>query len=153
MKYIEEYLMTIIAKPVIKNQFWILRDADEKVGNIEANGDGFKVKINNDVQQFKTINMVKQRTGINFESPVAKKTLVLDHVHGYPAGCKAYNPLYEIKLHLPLFTKTKKSKSWYAAGWYRIKQGKRWEVVQSPKLITLKRYPNFGPFLTKEQAK
>ena len=145
--------MTIIAKPVIKNQFWILRDENEKIGNIEATIDGFKVKINNDVQKFKTINMVKQRTGINFESPTAKKTVVLDHVHGYPAGCKAYNPLYEIKLQLPLFTKTKKSKSWYASGYYRVKQGKRWEIVQSPKLITLKRYPYFGPFLTKDQAK
>ena len=38
--------MIILAKPVIENQFWILRKGEEKIGNIEATSDGFEVKIN-----------------------------------------------------------------------------------------------------------
>ena len=45
----------IVAKTVIPNQYWILRQGDTKVGNIEAGPDGFQIKINNVVQQYKSI--------------------------------------------------------------------------------------------------
>lgn len=143
----------ILAKPVIKNQYWILKQGDEKIGNIEANDSGYTVKINNATQTFKTISMVKQRVGIAFE-PMPARTVPrrTDSVHGYPAGCRVFNPMYEVRQHLPLFTKSAKSKSWHAAGWYRIYQNRRWHQVQSPKLITLQRYPYQGPFHSQEQA-
>jgi hypothetical protein len=146
--------MTIIAKPVRKNQYWILRQGDKKVGNIEATDSGFTVKINNAIQMYKTINMVKQRAGIDFVSPAKVTTGSTKEttVYGYPAGCRIYNPIYEVKHHLPLFTKTKKSKSWFAAGWYSVCQGKKWQSMQSPKLITLQRYKYRGPYKTKEEA-
>ena len=37
---------TLIAKPVVKNQFWIVTDGNEKVGNVLADGSGFEVKLN-----------------------------------------------------------------------------------------------------------
>ena len=52
--------MNIIAKPVVDNQFWILKQDDRKIGNIEATGDGYAVKIDNKVTSFKTINMIRQ---------------------------------------------------------------------------------------------
>ena len=35
---------TLIAKPVVKNQFWIVTNGKEKVGNVLADGSGFEVK-------------------------------------------------------------------------------------------------------------
>jgi hypothetical protein len=144
----------IVAKPVIDNQFWILKKDDRKIGNIEATSDGFAVKINDKVTSFKTINMIRQRANIEFEAIGNKpnKEPGSYQVQGYPTGSKVYNPIWDVKHKLPLFTKTRKSKSWFAAGWYQIKQKKNWTASQNPKLITLQRYPYQGPFYTKEEA-
>lgn len=145
--------MIILAKPVIENQFWILRKGEEKIGNIEATNDGFEVKINDQVQKFKTIRMVKSRVGIDFESITTSRAPKDTSVYGFDTGCRSYNAMYEVKQHLPLFTKTKKSKSWHAAGWYAVRQNNTWYVQQNPKLITLQRYEYRGPFHSEEDAK
>ena len=146
--------MTLIAKPVIDKQFWILQDGNQKVGNIEACAGGYQVKINNQVAQFKTIRMAAQRVNIQFESMnrSAQKKQHDNTVHGYPAAGRIYNPMWDVKMKLPVYTKTSKSKSWFAAGWYKIKKGRSWTVAQDPKLIVLQRYPYHGPFVSLEQA-
>ena len=146
--------MTLIAKPVIDKQFWILQDGNQKVGNIEACAGGYQVKINNQIAQFKTIRMAAQRVNIQFET---KNKSVVDPssknlVHGYPAAGKIHNPIWDVKMKLPIYTKTKKSKSWFAAGWYQVKKGRSWTVTQDPKLIVLQRYPFAGPFASQEIA-
>jgi hypothetical protein len=60
--------------------------------------------------------------------------------------------MWDIKMKLPVYTKTTKSKSWFAAGWYRVKKGRSWTVSQDPKLIVLQRYAYAGPFYNQEQA-
>jgi hypothetical protein len=144
----------IVAKPVVANQFWILKQDDRKIGNIEATNDGFAVKIDNKITSFKTINLIRRQTNIEFEAigNQPNKEPASYQVQGYPSGCKVYNPIWDVKHRLPLFTKTRKSKSWYAAGWYQVKQRKNWAVAQSPKLIALQRYPYQGPFYTKDEA-
>lgn len=145
--------MTLIAKPVIEKQFWILQDGNEKVGNIEACAGGYQVKLHNQVAQFKTIRMAAQRVNIEFESSattINKATKNL--VHGYPAAGRVHNPLWDVKMKLPIYTKTAKSKSWFAAGWYRVKKGRAWAVAQDPKLIVLQRYAYAGPFYTAQEA-
>jgi hypothetical protein len=143
----------IIAKPVIPNQYWILKKDNQKVGNIEAVDDGFSVKINNNITRFKTINMVEQRAGVNFETlnrcPVNENP---NQVHDYPTNGKPHNSLFDVQHQLPLWTKDGKSKSWYAAGWYRVRIERHWKTVQCPKLITLRRYEYKGPFYTQEEA-
>lgn len=142
----------IVAKPVIADQFWILRQDDKKIGNITATSDGFDVKIKDNVTRFQTISMIAQR-GIEFET-VAHRSAPqkTDTVHGFPALGRVFNPTWDVRHGLPLYTKTKKSKSWFCGGWYRIRQGRTWEVVQSPKLIAVQRYPYQGPFYTEVQA-
>lgn len=143
----------IVAKAVVPNQYWILKQDDRKIGNIEAAPGGFQVKINNQIQQFQTINKIKQKVQIDFEPTVRKKALPsTNSVHGYPTDSRPYNAIYDVRHQVPLWTQKPKSKSWYAAGWYQIKQGRRWETVLCPKLITLQRYPYQGPFTTEEQA-
>jgi len=146
--------MTLIAKAVIDRKYWILQENDRKIGNVEACDGGYQVKINNQVQQYKTIKMVEQRVHVQFEPPVVKKKPVVKEqtVYGYPTAGRCYNGMWNVPQKLPIYTKTKKSKSWYAAGWYQVKQGRHWEVVQDPKLIVLSRYPYHGPFYTEEEA-
>ena len=146
--------MTIIALPVIDKQFWILKENDRKVGNIEACAGGYQVKINNQTAQFKTIRMVEQRVNVHFESVHKRiKSPESKHlVHGYLVAGRIYNPMWDISQQLPIYTKNSKSKSWFAAGWYRVKKGRSWHVLQGPKLIMLKRYTYHGPYHTKQEA-
>jgi hypothetical protein len=146
--------MSIIAKPIVKDQFYILTQDDKKVGNIEATGDGFAVRINNKVMPFKTMAMIRKQVDIEFPAVGNRpnKEPASYQVQGYPSGSKVYNPIWNVQHKLPLFTKNNKSRSWYAAGWYQVKQRRTWAIVQSPKLITLERYPYQGPFYTKEEA-
>jgi hypothetical protein len=142
----------LVAKPVIDKQFWILQENDRKVGNVEACAGGYQVRLNNQVEQFKTIKMAAQRINIQFESAVklSKPKVTMDQVHGYPVSGRVYNPMWDVTQQLPVYTKTAKSKSWFAAGWYRVRKGKTWRTVMCPKLIVIQRYPYQGPFVTQE---
>ena len=146
--------MTLIAKPVIDRKYWILQEDNRKVGNVEACDGGYQVKINNQiVAQYKTIKMVEQRVQVHFEPPLKTKAKpVTNLVHNYPVAGRVCNPIWDVQKKLPLYTKTNKSKSWFAAGWYRVKKGRNWSVVQGPKLILLQRYSYSGPFYSKEEA-
>ena len=146
--------MTLIAKPVIDKQFWILRNGSEKVGNIEACAGGYQVKINDQIAQFKTIKLAARHVNIEFEPAVKrnKPNPAEKHVHGYPAVGRVYNPMWDVQQHLPVYTKTNKSKSWCAAGWYNVRKGRRWATVQAPKLILLHRYPYQGPYYSEQEA-
>jgi len=106
------------------------------------------------VARYKTIRMVEQRVNVQFE-PVPKKVKFSEPknlVHGYPVTGRMYNPMWDIPQRLPIYTKTAKSKSWFAAGWYQVKKGRTWQVLQGPKLIMLQRYPYHGPYYTREEA-
>ena len=144
----------IIAKPVVDKQYWILQQDDKKVGNVEACAGGYQVKINNQIEQYKTIKMVEQRVNIQFETgfKTAKKKAPEYSVHGYPTSGRVYNPMWDVPQKLPIYTKTNKSKSWFAAGWYTVKKGRNWSTVHDPKLIVLQRYQYTGPFYSSEEA-
>jgi len=142
----------IIAKPVINKKYWILKKDDHKIGEVEALPDGYVVRIKDQVARFKTIPMVRKNIDIEFEAPSKPARVPRDQVHGYHTGCQAYNAVWDVRHRLPLFTKTLKSKSWFAAGWYCVKQGRSWKVSCNPKLILLERYPYRGPYHDKEQA-
>jgi hypothetical protein len=142
----------IIAKPVIANQYWILHQDNQKVGNIEACDGGYQVKINNSISQYRTIDMAAQRAQIEFVPADATADHKPNLVHGYPAAGRVHNAVWNIPLKLPLFTRSTKSKSWFAAGWYAVYRNRTWRVVQDPKLIALQRYKYRGPFQSEQQA-
>jgi hypothetical protein len=146
--------MKLIAKPVIDKQFWILQDGNQKIGNIEACAGGYQVKIRNQVAQFKTIKMAARTVNIEFEPAVKKSQSKpsTDSVHGYPVAGRVHNPMWDVPQQLPVYTKTAKSKSWFAAGWYNVKRGRQWRTIHAPKLIMLQRYPYQGPFQSEQEA-
>tara|TARA_A200000159_G_C7252495_1_gene309419 strand:- start:289 stop:630 length:342 start_codon:yes stop_codon:yes gene_type:complete len=95
--------------------------------------------------------------GENFFEQTVKNKIQTDlyskEVYGYPTSTKPFNPLYNVKDGLPLFSKSRKSKSLYCAGYYCIQFAKGWVKSFCPKLITLQRYPFKGPFTTDLEMK
>jgi len=143
----------IEAKPVVDKKYWILKKDNRKIGALEAEPDGYTLRILDQVGKFKTIPMVRKKIGIEF-APAEKITRPApDQVHGYDTGCRAFNPIWDVRHRLPLFTKERKSKSWYAAGYYAVKQHRAWKIVRNPKMIVLERYQYQCPFHTQEAAR
>jgi hypothetical protein len=144
----------IKAKPVVPDQFWILRENNRKVGNIEANSGGYAVNINGKTLKVKSLNMITEGMPIDFQEPVTQTKLSNDNqVHGYPTTHTPYNAVFDVRHQLPLWTQEPCSRSWIAAGWYRVQQHRNWQIVLCPKLIRLERYPYQGPFYTVEEAR
>jgi len=50
-----------------------------------------------------------------------------------------------------VFTKGRKSKSFFCAGYYIVKFNNGWVKSYCPKLITLNRYPYAGPYKTQQE--
>ena len=144
----------LLAKPVIPNQYWILRDEGGKVGNIQATDSGVQIRIRNQVETFKSLSVLKRRVKIDFETVRRQQARVTQplEVNGYPTTRPAYNGIFDVKHQVPLWTREPRSKSWYAAGWYAVRHGRRWQVVECPKLIALERYEYRGPFHTSQEA-
>jgi hypothetical protein len=144
----------IVAKPVVPDQYWILRDGDVKIGNIQAEPGGFSVRIHDHVQKFKNLPTIKRKVAIDFErSPQkSKPKSAANEIYGYPTTHPPHNAIYDVRHQVPLWTREDRSKSWLAAGWYRVKQGRAWTVVECPKLIMLERYPYQGPFRSQQEA-
>lgn len=142
----------LVAKPIVKDQFWIVTDGTKKVGNIEANNAGYGVQINGHVLQFNNTAELKKKTHIRFEPIKSNKTKAAIPYPEYPTTAKTYNSLFDIKRGLHLFTKTRKSKCQHAAGWFLINQNGVEQVVFCPKYIFIQRYSYQGPFKTEAEA-
>ena len=143
----------LIAKPVVKNQFWIVTDGKEKVGNVIADGSGFEVKLNGNKTHFKNTNTIQKQTNIQFQTIKVDKSKKEIPFNEYPTTKKVYNSILDIKRKIHLFTKTQKSKCFHAAGWYVLYQGDEPTVTFCPKYIFIQRYEYMGPFKTEDEAK
>lgn len=144
---------TLIAKPVVKNQYWVVTDGDKKVGNVIANGTGFDVRLNGVNKHYKNTNEVKRKTKIEFQTLKTNKTKIQLPFAIYPTTPKVYNSIFDIKRKLHLYTKMPKSKCYHAAGYFIINQNGENEIIFCPKYIFVQRYAYIGPFKTEEEAK
>lgn len=142
----------LIAKPIIKDQYWVVTDGEQKVGNVIAEGSGFNLKINGVSKHFETSTELKRNTRIQFETLKTNRTKADLPFATYPTVGKVYNSMLDIKRKLHLFTKTTKSKCYYAAGWFAINQNGEFEKVLCPKYIFVQRYPYHGPYKTEAEA-
>ena len=143
----------LIAKPVVKNQFWIVTDGKEKVGNVIADGSGFEVKLNGNKTHFKNTNSIQKQTNIEFQTIKVDRTKKEVPFNEYPTTKKVYNSILDIKRKIHLFTKTQKSKCFHAAGWYVLFQGEEPTISFCPKYIFIQRYEYLGPYKTEDEAK
>tara|TARA_B110000503_G_scaffold133585_1_gene211341 strand:+ start:519 stop:989 length:471 start_codon:yes stop_codon:yes gene_type:complete len=143
--------MTIKAKPVLKDRFWIVEQDNQKIGTMSLNDDRYMFSSQSETCFFDNQNQIKKKFGvIVWDGDIS----INDHltndfsVNGFPTSVHPYNMLYDVKRKLPLFTKSNKSKSTYCAGYYIIKFDKGWVKSFCPKLITVERYEFKGPLKT-----
>ena len=137
------------AKEIIKNKFWIVEDNGVKFGTISLNEDQYILSTptgtkfyHTERQLTKALDKKLSWTDLEITETAAKE------VHGYATNSIPFNPMYDVKRKLPLFTKSDKSKSLYCAGYYIIQFEKGWVKSFCPKLITVERYTTKGPFKT-----
>jgi len=148
--------MSIKAKPVLENKFWIVEDEGVRVGTLSKTDEGFVVLRKGKIDYYKTESQLNKKYGKGFLIANIKNTegaKVDLEVHGYPTRSHPFNSMYDIKRKLPLFTKSEKSKSVYCAGYYLIKFNVHWLKSFCPKLITVERNEYLGPFKTEFEMK
>ena len=146
--------MTLKAKPILKDKFWIVENEHERIGTLSWNDDRYMFSNNTETCFFDNKRQMKKKFGTEIVwSDISPPTSVTPNdqtllVHGFPTRVFPYNTMYDIKQKLPLFTKSKHSKSTYCAGYYIICYDKGWTKSFCPKLITVQRYETKGPFKT-----
>lgn len=140
-----------IAKPVVKNKFWVVEDHGEKIATIQARDDGGFVYVHDEQREFfPSVKNLKQKYNIKFDLLERPKKENIKTVYGYPVTGKAHNQVWDVQRKLPIYSKTPKSKSLFCAGYYLIKLNGIWTKDFCPKNITLSRYDYIGPFSIKE---
>jgi len=144
--------MTLVAKPVIKDQYWVVTDGVKKVGNVIADGSGFDVKLDGALSHFDTTNDITKFTKIRFQPTKTNKTKAQVPYPEFPTTSKIYNSIFDIKRKLHLFTKSQKSKCYHVAGWFVIKQNNINQLIFCPKYIFVQRYQYLGPYKTESDA-
>jgi len=149
--------MNSTAKVLVPDREWIIKDGDNKIASISKVKKGYLVLHNGVSIPFKDLAEIKSAIGIAFFEESIKNRKREEtapyNIYGFPCKSKPYEPLYNVKKKLPLYTKRAKSKSQHCAGHYIIKFRKGWVKSFSPKLITLERYPFQGPWKTEEESK
>jgi len=148
------------AKPILENRFWILESDGQKVGTICRQEDrrymfscSDGTRIFDNQQQLQNSMRGDWMWGSTVSAPKEEKENEDNSVYDYPSKFKPYNMVFDVKRKLPLFNKSKKSKSLYCAGYYIIKFEKGWVRSYCPKLLTLDSYPFKGPFRTSLEMK
>ena len=146
--------MTLQAKQILQDKFWILEDAGIRIGTISKNEEGFLINTKGKVDFYKSENQLRKQFGKNFlVAEIKNDSQDTSEVNGFPTKGIPYNSMYDIKKKLPLFTKSEKSKSVYCAGYYLVKFNVNWLKSFCPKLITIERNEYIGPFKTELEMK
>ena len=150
--------MSVNAKTLVKDRFWIVEENGEKIGTLQKQDDTNWIFLSkrDKREEFKNEQNLFDRFGKNlFDNDTNHINIEIQDefanhdVHGYPVNQMAYNPMFDVQKQLPIYTKTPKSKSLFCAGYYIICFEKGWRKAYCPKVITLQRYPFKGPFKTK----
>ena len=76
------------------------------------------------------------------------KSNIAKEIYNLPTSTVPFNSMFDVKRKFGLFTKSKKSKSLYCAGYFCIHFDKGWVKSFCPKLVTLESYEYRGPFKT-----
>lgn len=144
--------MTLIAKPIVKNQLWIVLNGSKKVGNVEYTNSGYKVQIGNTQQCFDSTTKIEDFVKIKFERSQPSIPPVDLLYKKWPNTGNTYNDVMDIKRKLHLYTKESDSKCYYASGWFNIKINDSWQTMFCPKYIYIIRYQYKGPYVTETEA-
>lgn len=152
--------MTSEAKVLIPEKEWLIRNGESKIGSISKEKKEFIFLRKGLRIKFRDLSEIQSQYGIEIPEHLLKKTKKVNSnfdadysIYEFPCSSKPFEPVYNLKKRLPIFAKSSKSKSRYCAGYYVIKFRKGWVKSFCPKLITLERYPYYGPFKTETEMK
>lgn len=145
------------AKVVMPNKFWILENLNgQRSGTMSmypnsATHNAVKIAMNGEETVYDNINVACRELGINMDMPAVEETTAINDniVSGYPAHCQPFHPTWDIKRKIPIFTKTEKSRTLHAAGYYIIRFDTGWAPSFCPKVSTLDSNEYQGPFKDK----
>lgn len=148
--------MTVQAIPILPEKFWILEDNGKKCGTLRKESDHeFILSDNQKLKVFHSKESLMKTFGSKFFTDKELPPLNAEEnlAYEYPTSCTPFHTMYDVKRKLPIFTKSKKSKSYFCAGYYGIQFNVRWLPSFCPKLITLGKYPYIGPYKTDFELK
>jgi len=150
--------MTVRAKTLVKDKFWIVEENGNKLGTLQKKDNNGWIFLNkaDKRQVYITQESLFQKFGINIfeetKEPQQKEIIeeqTTFEVHGFACSHKPFNSMFDVQKQLPIYTKTPKSKSLFCAGYYIICFEKGWRKAYCPKVITLQRYTYKGPMKSK----
>lgn len=145
-------MTSIIAKPVVKNKYWIVEEDGHKIATIQAIDEGGYAYVHDDQRErFPTIKLLSKKYNIVFDSPHSTRAKSGNDCYGFPCDGAPHNEVWDVNRRLPIYSKNNKSKSFFCAGYYVIKFNGTWISEFCPKNITVARYEYFGPFHTAEE--
>ena len=146
--------MTMEAKPVVKNKFWVVEEGGRQVATIQASPDGLVLVKGHQREKFVNFKLLKDKYNIQItKGNKQKKEKPAEYsIYGFPTDGRPHNMVYDVRRRLPFYTKTAKSKSYRCAGHYAICLNGRWAHYFCPKKIMLGRYKHLGPFQTNLEA-
>ena len=141
------------AKTVMQDRFWILEnDQGIRQGTVSVQPNSVKVVINNVEKTYEDLNQACWDLGLSLEPKVNDDKFdetPNEDVMGFPTRCQAFNPTWDIRRKIPVFTKTPKSRTLHAAGFYIIHFEHGWVHSFCPKVSTLDLNEHQGPFKDK----
>ena len=141
------------ANEILKNKFWIIEDTDSKtkVGTLSKDNDNrYMYSCDTGSYFYDNKNAVENTLGniLWTKGSISDKVSPSKEIYNLPTSTTPHNTMYDIKRKFGLFTKSKKSKSLYCAGYFCIHFEKGWVKSFCPKLVTLEKYQYKGPFKT-----
>lgn len=138
------------AKTVIKNKFWIVEENGKKIGTIQQAPDGVVFVQGAQRKKFPTFKILSSKTNIRLARNPKRSKGKVNEIYEFPCDSRPYNPIYDLKLRLPLYTKEENSKSHYCAGYYAVEINGHITEHFCPKKIVLSRNNFYGPFKSKK---
>lgn len=134
--------MALKIKEIIKEKYWIVSGQYGKVGTLRKVDIGYEFfdqnantkEVLDSIESFKSVDTAVVGGDLQVYKGLPTNTSIL------------YAVEHET---LPLFTKTKNSKTIFVAGYYILKyDGMGWQHAFCPKLETLDKYETRGPYFT-----
>lgn len=151
-------MLDVKTKPLIDGKFWLIEAEGEKLGTLTKEKKGYSFMRQGHKVDIADLAVFQTLFGITITEDQLKKNKPQKeqkekaqegwHIYDFACSSKPYNPLYDVRQKLPIYSKSDKSKSQYCAGYYVIRFRKGWVKSFCPKLITLERYDHRGPFKT-----
>lgn len=141
--------INMLAKTIMPGKFWILEESGQKIGTIHNGDNVFTLSFKGGLKRYTDVKVLEDELKVSLGASAQEVSVKNsnDFVQDYPTS---WNKIFNKGEQdgLPIFTKTEKSKSFHAAGYYGIHFPNGWTTSFCPRLNTLKDYSYIGPFKT-----